>query len=358
MNGGSGLLHIAAAPFEAAVSVPVLPEGHRSRGLHGHGYLATVRSHGDATRLGIRLRAALAPLDYAHLNDHIAVPTDENIARWIHAELAGIDIESVRVQSTRHQGVDLDSHQRAHLWRHFRFEAAHRLPHVPEGHPCGRMHGHGFEVIVHACEDVAGADMGTDLDRIAALWEPLHQTLDHACLNDIDGLENPTSEMLARWIWQRLLPVLPSLSWVTVYETVTAGCHYDGHHFRIWKEQRFESAVRLEVAAPGDPRRRLHGHSYITRLHLTAPLDELRGWTIDYGDVREAFTPVFRMLDHHVINEATSTDGSLAAMLGWMRENVAPLLPALDRIDLHATPFEGAMLHWGGQGPALPGPAS
>lgn len=357
MNGAGELLHVAAAPFEAAVSVPVLPAGHRSRGLHGHSFLATVRAREDAALLAERLAAAVAPLDYAHLNDRIAIPTDENIARWIRAALADLALDTVGVQSTRHQGVDLDRAQRAHLWRRFRFEAAHRLPRVPPDHPCGRMHGHGFEVILHVAEDLAGADMGTDFDRIGQLWQPLHAQLDHGCLNDIEGLDNPTSEMLACWIWRQLHPVLPALSWVTVYETVTAGCHYDGRRFRIWKEQRFESAVRLRDAAPGDPRRRLHGHSYITRLHLSAPLDTVLGWTIDYGDVREAFTPVFRTLDHHAIDEATGCSGSLGAILAWMRERLREALPALDRIDLHATPLEGAVLHWGEEGPALPGPA-
>ncbi len=357
MNVHGELLHVASAPFEAAVSVPVLPAGHRSRGLHGHSFLATVRAREDAAVLAARLREAVAPLDYAHLNELITVPTDENIARWIRAALAELAVDTVGVHSTRHQGVDLDRAQRAHLWRRFRFEAAHRLPRVPPDHPCGRMHGHGFEVILHVAEDLAGTDMGTDFDRIGQLWQPLHEQLDHACLNDIAGLENPTSELLACWIWERLSPLLPTLSWVTVYETVTAGCHYDGRRFRIWKEQRFESAVRLRDAAPGDPRRRLHGHSYITRLHLSAPLDEVRGWTIDYGDVREAFTPVFRALDHHTIGEATGGNGSLGAILAWMRDHLPEALPALDRIDLHATPFEGALLHWGEEGPALPGPA-
>jgi 6-pyruvoyltetrahydropterin/6-carboxytetrahydropterin synthase len=119
------LLHVAAAPFEAAVSVPVLPQGHRSRRLHGHSFLAAVRSR-DGAALGERLREALVPLDYGYLNECITVPTDENIARWIREALAEPAIETVSVQSTRHQGVDIDRANHAHLWRRFRFEAAHR----------------------------------------------------------------------------------------------------------------------------------------------------------------------------------------------------------------------------------------
>ena len=128
---------------------------------------------------------------------------------------------------------------------------------------------------------------------------PLQADLHHACLNDIPGLANPTSELLAAWLWQRLKAALPALSWITVYETATAGCHYDGRHYRIWKEQRFESALRLARAPEGDPRRRLHGHSYLLRLHLSAPLDQVLGWTVDYGDVKALFKPVYERLDHH-----------------------------------------------------------
>ena len=300
-----------------------------------------------------RLGAAVAPLDYRFLNDVISLPTDENIVRWIAAALAPLTPESVGVQSTRDTGVDLDPAGRAHLWRRFRFEAAHRLPRVPAGHPCGRMHGHGFEVILHVEQDLGTRDIGIDYDAIAALWAPLHAQLHHRCLNDVPGLDNPTSEMLARWVWEALLPRLPELSWVSVHETATAGCHYDGQAWRIWKETRFESAVRV-VPSPGREAC-LHGHSYICRLHLAAPLDEVLGWTIDFGDVRAAFTPVFALLDHHRLDCPALPDPTPAALLGWMREACASHLPALERIDLYDTPTTGAMLWWGERGPALPG---
>jgi 6-pyruvoyltetrahydropterin/6-carboxytetrahydropterin synthase len=217
------------------------------------------------------------------------------------------------------------------------------------------MHGHGFEVILHANQDIAGLDMGLDFDRLAALWAPLQAELHHACLNDIPGLENPTSEMLAGWLWQRLQPVLPALSWITVYETATAGCHYDGRHYRIWKELRFESALKLRAAPDGDPRRRLHGHSYLLRLHLTAPLDQDLGWTVDYGDVKVLFKPVYERLDHHRLNDLSGLrDADPGSLVRWMREAVADRLPQLDRIDLHETPGCGASLCWGDLGPALP----
>lgn len=115
------------------------------------------------------------------------------------------------------------------IWREFSFEAAHLLPNVPPGHKCGRMHGHSFRVEVHV-RGAVGAQSGWVMDfaDVKAAFRPLHEQLDHRCLNEIDGLENPTSEELARWIWHRLRPALPGLSRVVVRETCTAGCSYAG----------------------------------------------------------------------------------------------------------------------------------
>lgn len=359
------ILHTSATPFEAARRVSILPEEHPSRNLHGHSFLARLRAElpldwapfqgGETDALATALSECVSALDYQDLNAHLPIPTDENLARWIRECLRVPGLESVGVQSTRNQGADLDQSEHVHVWRRFRFEAAHQLPNVPEGHQCGRMHGHGFEIILHANQDLAGHDMGVDFDHLAEVWEPIQSELHYACLNDIPGLENPTSEILARWIWERVQPELPALSWVTVYETATAGCHYDGEHYRIWKEQRFESALQLMGAPEGDARRRLHGHSYLLRLHLTAPLDDVLGWTVDYGDVKALFKPVYKRLDHHRLNAIPGVrDADPASLALWMREEVAGDLPQLDRIDLHETPGCGAILCWGDLGPALP----
>ncbi|HEV2149624.1 MAG TPA: 6-carboxytetrahydropterin synthase QueD [Longimicrobiaceae bacterium] len=115
------------------------------------------------------------------------------------------------------------------IFREFTFEAAHRLPNVPEGHKCARLHGHSFRVRIH----VAGPlhpELGwvMDFGEIKDAFRPIHEQLDHSYLNDVPGLENPTSEVLARWIWDRLAPKLPGLSKVAVRETCTSGCVYRG----------------------------------------------------------------------------------------------------------------------------------
>lgn len=115
------------------------------------------------------------------------------------------------------------------IFREFTFEAAHRLPGVPADHKCSRLHGHSFRLEIHVAGDVdPTSGMVMDFADIKAVAAPICDQLDHRYLNEIDGLENPTSENVARWVWQRLEPVLPQLSKVVVRETCTSGCIYVG----------------------------------------------------------------------------------------------------------------------------------
>lgn len=115
------------------------------------------------------------------------------------------------------------------IFKEFSFEAAHRLPNVPEGHKCGRLHGHSFRVEIHVSGPVGDPEGWViDFAEIKRRFSPLEKQLDHYYLNDIEGLENPTSEVLARWIWKRLKPELPGLSRIILHETCTSGCIYDG----------------------------------------------------------------------------------------------------------------------------------
>jgi 6-pyruvoyltetrahydropterin/6-carboxytetrahydropterin synthase len=115
------------------------------------------------------------------------------------------------------------------IFKEFSIEAAHWLPHVPEGHKCRRLHGHSFQVAVHVAGQV-DEQLGWVMDfaAIKEAFQAIEDQLDHRCLNDIEGLENPTSENLARWIWNHLHPELPALSKIVVRETCTSGCIYRG----------------------------------------------------------------------------------------------------------------------------------
>ncbi len=110
-----------------------------------------------------------------------------------------------------------------------RFEAAHRLPKVPTGHKCARLHGHSFRVELAVAGPV-DEETGwfIDFQQLYDAWKPLFEQLDHHYLNDVPGLENPTSEVLARWVWERVKPRLPPLVRVTIFETCESRCEYEG----------------------------------------------------------------------------------------------------------------------------------
>jgi 6-pyruvoyltetrahydropterin/6-carboxytetrahydropterin synthase len=115
------------------------------------------------------------------------------------------------------------------LRKTYQFEAAHLLPRLPESHKCRRLHGHSFQaevVVAGPCDHTLGWVM--DYADISAAFKPFWELLDHSYLNEIPGLENPTSENIAVWIWERLKPTLPNLKEVVVAETCTARCVYRG----------------------------------------------------------------------------------------------------------------------------------
>jgi 6-pyruvoyltetrahydropterin/6-carboxytetrahydropterin synthase len=115
------------------------------------------------------------------------------------------------------------------LVHEFKFESAHRLPKVPAGHKCARLHGHSFKVEL-AIVGPVNPETGwlIDFGELEEIWHPIYKTLDHNYLNDVPGLETPTSEILAKWIWDKLKPALPSLEQVTLFETSDARCEYRG----------------------------------------------------------------------------------------------------------------------------------
>ena len=119
--------------------------------------------------------------------------------------------------------------RRMEIYKEFIVEAAHRLPNVPEGHKCARLHGHSFRIEIHVAGEIH-PKLGWIMDfaDLKAIFQPLYDQLDHHYLNEIPGLENPTSENLAIWIWDQLKPALPPLSAVMVQETCTSGCVYRG----------------------------------------------------------------------------------------------------------------------------------
>ena len=127
---------------------------------------------------------------------------------------------AVRVRITR---VNVE------LTKEYRFEAAHRLPRVAEGHKCARLHGHSYKVEI-AVTGPVNPDTGwlIDFGVIDDAWAELHVKFDHHNLNDVPGLENSTCENIAVYVWRALRPRIPELSAVTVWETYDSKCTYRG----------------------------------------------------------------------------------------------------------------------------------
>ena len=119
--------------------------------------------------------------------------------------------------------------ERMDIFRIFHLQCARRLPALPTSHPCSRLHGHSFKVELTVSGDI-DSTLGWVLDfaDIEAAWQPVYAALDHRYLNDVDGLDNPTSENLAVWLWRQLKPTLLGLSAITVMESHDSGCTYRG----------------------------------------------------------------------------------------------------------------------------------
>jgi 6-pyruvoyltetrahydropterin/6-carboxytetrahydropterin synthase len=313
--------HEAQAGFDAARHPP-------GEGLQGHSFTVQVRGRARSLRaLQAALDAWAAPLDGGQLEQRLDRTDDAGLAAAVAAALQDHAVEQVVLHAGARRGVLWDAGRVVH-WRRHAFEAAHQLPHVPPGHKCGRMHGHGFGVLLHAREACAAIDEA---------WAPLHFMLHRRCLNRLDGLRNPTSEVLAAWIWQRLADALPGLLRVTVFETGSSGAAFDGLRFGIWKQFTLDSAV-----AEGDE---LLGHTFALRLHLAGALDERLGWVVDFGDVKAGFAPLFEQLDHQPLHERLRADAAgCDALARWIFAAAEASLPALDRLDLHETPGCGVVV--------------
>ena len=338
--------------------------GHPCAGIHGHSFQAKVFAEVPASWGGFRgvegdrlqeaLLKGIHAWNYQLLDRLEDNRGDESLALRLRELLAVPELKCVCIDSRKDQGVSLVG-SRLDAWRHYRFEAAHQLPHVPVGHKCGNMHGHGFGVKVQFEIPTTQGTALSAYETLDLVWAPLHQELHFACLNDLQGLENPTSEVLSRWIWNRLYTKIPGLHSIVVYETDSTGCRFDGQTHRIWKEFSVESALVLCQAPEGDQRRHLHGHSYRFRLHLEAEIDPHFGWSVDYGDVKTLFSQIHNEMDHHRLDQLKGLTGaSPEELLRWIKVQSHPILPTLTQVDLFTSPGRGASLHWGQSSPWFP----
>jgi 6-pyruvoyltetrahydropterin/6-carboxytetrahydropterin synthase len=356
---------VVTAPFEAARQVAILPEGHRARKIHGHSFLASLHvamppgmaeyPGGEVDTIKARLEHQIQHLDYRLLNEVMETPTDENIARWINTHCYVPWTEQIAIQSTADEGVHIDMQGKAVVWRRYHFQAAHQLPNVAPGHKCGNLHGHSFSVVLHANHHIGEGDLSIDYNLLDRTWAPVFQLLDHAYLNEIEGLNNPTSEHLSRWIWEQLKPHFAELSCVSVYETGSCGANYNGTDFEIWKDFSFDSSVKFKHAPVTSKRSRVHGYTYTLRLLLTAPLDAHQGWAIDFGEVKNLFNPLFKTLDHVPLwQNPALADCDVVTLGHYIYGQTKTLLPQLSGLELYEVRGCGVTIREEGYAHSLP----
>lgn len=219
--------------FEAAHTSPC---GRSESQLHGHGYRVDVRVAGECDQqMGWLMDYGEIGDSFSNLHDQLDHRTLEEVTDLADTSLAGLRVwlrsrlndriarlKDVQVSVVggcqfNVMALEEDAKQDLPARVRFGFEAAHALPRVPEAHKCRRMHGHSFRVEV--------ATKGTTVEP---MLQEIYDVLDHRCLNDIEGLENPTSEMVSQWIWERLEQRNVGPIAVIVGETCTARCIYHG----------------------------------------------------------------------------------------------------------------------------------
>ena len=339
-------LHLAHAGFESARQLTQSPPGHPTARWHGHSFGVQVAAGPDGSwdALQSALTDQANTLDHQNLNALLGQSADDGaLLQWFAQNLRRLNPVWIELNTAPGCWAKLNCNPRQSLTvtQGHAFEAAHQLPNVPPGHKCGRMHGHGFSVRIASSLALEDSPVAVR-DRIDQAWRPLAEQLHWSCLNDIDGLENPTSEHLAVWLWTRL-GSLPGLESVAVNETPTAGCWFDGERMRIWKEQTLDCAVRLTDTTPDDPRRTVHGHTFNVRLHLSGPIDETLGWVHDFGDVKQAFKPIFERLDHHPLYTIEGLEHADSMTLAhWIHSQTESMLPGLCGVDVEHTTHAGA----------------
>jgi 6-pyruvoyltetrahydropterin/6-carboxytetrahydropterin synthase len=352
------LSHLHFSSFQAARRLALAPARQPEARLHGHGFQLALSLLDPSVESGQTLQlsdphselnshvqawqAQIMEWDHQPLNDFVAHPSDARLLQALSQSLSGAHYE-MALSSMQDRGVRRDAQGHEFVWRSYRFESAHQLPHVPEGHKCGRLHGHGFQAVIHIPLSSIHQEWNVDYGKLDQAWFPIHQQLHQHYLNEIPGLSNPTSEWLAVWIWEQLQKTLPDLCWVTVFETPSCGGHYDGVTHRIWKDFSIDSATEKAGMCLG--------HTWTLRLNLEGQLHPSFGWAMDFADVKQAFDPFFRQLDHQPLHEVEGllTPDSIG-LAYWIRQHAKEGLPQLSRVDVLDGCGGGVTLNWSSGG--------
>ena len=338
----------ASFRFNAArtVATPISTAGKSTEKLYGNGFICSIDFNAADKKTDViadpedqsDIRSLAESLNYSDLNDALSNPTDIRIANHIRSSLDTVSIENIHLKSEPNKGVNLRQSQgqsNPTIWQSFRLESAHQLPNVAADHKCSRMHGHGFTVALH--HKLPDRDSAFNYASIENLWQPIKDKLNFACLNDFKGLENPTSENLCSWIAEKIKADTDSLAAVTVLETPTSGCQYDGDVHTTWKDFTIDCALESNNSG-----KYLYGHTYLIRIYVQGDLDPVYGWTVDFGDIKSLFDKHGASLDHYNITREHGINNS-ADLASYLFKALQDSLPKLVRIDVLHKPGQGVL---------------
>ena len=307
--------------------------------LHGHNFKATIKTELSEDYVSLELlnqkfRKHINKFNYSDLNEHLSEPSDLNLAHTIFKESEDISPIRLAVSSTDYVGAFVDLNNLQVIWKSFTFQASHQLPNVPDGHKCKNMHGHTFRVILYL-DSLAGQKVF----GIERACDELKEELNMRCLNEITGLENPTSENLASWIWSKISLLGIPIIKVEVMENSNSGCIFNGVEHEIWKQYSLEAAVSYNQD------KEIYGFGYKTKLFIKNSLDEEKGWVMDFGDIKAIFKPIFNKMDHHYINEIKGLDKpSIFDITKWMRMLLKDY-PQLSKVHLYESEGNGVEIN-------------
>lgn len=225
-------------------------------------------------------------------------PTDYNVLQKLASLPELLPFTEIKLQSTPHTFCYKNKRHTLISYMQ-KLTCAHFLPQVKKGHKCSNLHGHGF-LVQATCY---GNERVFDYHHFASQFTTLVDELNQKLLNETPSLQNPTSENLARFIFNKLQKPLPELCSVTIFETPSAASTYYGNE--LW-----ECYKELEFDAAHTRQNHFYGHRYRIRLTLKGKIDETAGWILDFSDIKELFRPYYLQLDHQLLNSQMTTSNT------------------------------------------------
>lgn len=337
---------VASSAFEAARHVDILPDGHRSKQKHGHSFLASIQCAmptgivpypgGELEVMQSRLGMQISKLDYSDLNAIIDTPTDENLARWVNTHCYVPSTQKIGIQSTPDSGVEIDTHGKAHVWRRYIFQSIRHLQNLPEGHVCGIEHSHSFMVIVHVDHQLGERDISVDYDFIDECWGQVVKNLSFVNLNALPNLGEPTTENLARWIWNELRIVVSDVSRVTIYESPRCGVTFDGVKFHVWNESSFNCGVVKRDTQTKSQSNLVTAHqSFSIRIYVSQIAGQETSLNVAIGGAKECLDATLALIDCKVVAQISDiADSSTKSIALWIHKKIAQEIPNIDRVEL------------------------